>query len=187
MADEQVAARYAKSLLDLAQEQGSLATIKQDMDLLATTMAGSRDLRLLLRNPIVKHDKKLSILTAIFQGKVSEMLMRFFQILTSKNREAALEHIGDEFLAQYNALMGVQVAEVTSATPLTPATRAEIERMVKQQTGLADVSLTEKVDASLIGGFVLRVGDQQIDDSVKGNLRRLRTSLTDTTYQPSLN
>lgn len=187
MADEQVAARYAKSLLDLAQEQGNLATIKQDMDLLANTMAGSRDLRLLLRNPIVKHDKKLSILTAIFQGKVSEMLMRFFQILTSKNREAALEHIGDEFLTQYNALMGVQVAEVTSATPLTPATRAEIERMVKQQTGLADVSLTEKVDASLIGGFVLRVGDQQIDDSVRGNLRRLRTSLTDTTYQPSLN
>ena len=187
MADKLVAARYAKSLLDLAQEQGTLATTKQDMDLLANTMAGSRDLRLLLRNPIVKHDKKLSILTAIFQGKVSEMLMRFFRILTSKNREAALEHIGDEFLAQYNALMGVQVAEVTSATPLTPATRAELEERVKQQSGLADVSLTEKVDASLIGGFVLRVGDQQIDDSVKGSLRRLRTSLTDTTYQPSLN
>jgi len=49
------------------------------------------------------------------------------------------------------------------------------------------VSLTEKVDASLIGGFVLRVGDRQIDDSVKGNLRRLRNSLTDNTYQPSLN
>jgi F-type H+-transporting ATPase subunit delta len=187
MADQRVAARYAKSLLDLAQEQGTLATIKQDMDLLATTMAGSRDLRLLLRNPIVKHDKKLSILTAVFQGKVSEMLMRFFQILTSKNREAALEHIGDEFLAQYNAMMGVQVAEVVSATPLTPATRAEIEKMVTQQTGLQQVSLTEKVDASLIGGFILRVGDQQIDDSVRGGLRRLRTSLTDNTYQPSIN
>jgi len=187
MADQQVAARYAKSLLDLAQEQGNLATIKQDMDLLANTMAGSRDLRLLLRNPIVKHDKKLSILNAVFQGKVSETLTRFFQILTSKNREAALEHIGTEFLAQYNALMGVQVAEVTSAVPLTPATRAEIEQMVKQQTGLKEVSLTEKVDASLIGGFILRVGDQQIDDSVRGGLRRLRTSLTDNSYQPSLN
>ena len=87
MADQQVAARYAKSLLDLAQEQGTLAALKEDMDLLANTMAGSRDLRLLLRNPIVKHDKKLSILTALFQGKVSEMLMRFFQILTSKNRD----------------------------------------------------------------------------------------------------
>ncbi|WP_151086978.1 ATP synthase F1 subunit delta [Hymenobacter baengnokdamensis] len=187
MADQRVAARYAKSLLDLAQEMGTLATMKQDMDLLANTMAGSRDLRLLLRNPIVKHDKKLSILTAIFQGKVSDTLMRFFQILTSKNREAALEHIGTEFRSQYNALLGVQVAEVTSASPLTPATRAEVEKLVKQQTGLPDVSLTEKVDPSLIGGFVLRVGDRQIDDSVKGNLRRLRTSLTDNTYQHSLN
>jgi F-type H+-transporting ATPase subunit delta len=59
--------------------------------------------------------------------------------------------------------------------------------MVKQQTGLKEVSLTEKVDASLIGGFILRVGDQQIDDSVRGGLRRLRTSLTDNSYQPSLN
>ncbi len=187
MADQRVAARYAKSLLDLAQEMGTLATIKQDMDLLANTVAGSRDLRLLLRNPIVKHDKKLSILNAVFQGKVSETMLRFFQILTSKNRESALEHIGTEFLAQYNALMGVQVAEVTSATPLTPATRAEIEQLVKQQTGLKEVSLTEKVDASLIGGFILRVGDQQIDDSVRGGLRRLRSSLTDNSYQPSLN
>ena len=187
MADQQVAARYAKSLLGLAQEQGSLATLKQDMDLLANTMAGSRDLRLLLRNPIVKHDKKLSILTAIFQGKVSDLLLRFFQIVTSKNREATLEHIGAEFLRQYNALMGVQVAEVTSAAPLSPAARAEVEKLVKQQTGLTQISLTEQVDAALIGGFVLRIGDQQIDNSVRGGLRRLRTSLTDTTYIPSLN
>jgi len=187
MADQRVAARYAKSLLDLAQEQGTLATIKQDMDLLANTMAGSRDLRLLLRNPIVKHDKKLSILTAVFKDRMSDTMMRFFQILTSKNRESALEHIGTEFLTQYNAMMGVQVAEVISATPLTPATRAEIEKMVSQQTGLQEISLTEKIDASLIGGFVLRIGDQQIDDSVRGGLRRLRTSLSDNTYQPSIN
>lgn len=73
MADQQVAARYAKSLLDLAQEQGTLATIKQDMDLLAGTVASSRDLRLLLRNPIVKHDKKLSILNALCQSMFGEL------------------------------------------------------------------------------------------------------------------
>jgi len=187
MADQQVAARYAKSLLDLAKEQGTLATVKQDMDLLANTVAGSRDLRLLLRNPVVKHDKKLAILNAIFGGKVSELMMRFFQILTSKNRENTLELVGDEFAKQYNILMGIQVAEVTSATPLTADARAVVEGLVKKQTGLQQVSLTEKVDAALIGGFVLRVGDQQIDESVRGNLRRLRTSLTDHTFIPSMN
>ena len=186
MADQRVAARYAKSLLDLGKELGTLETVKQDMDLLGKTVAESRDLRLLLRNPIVKHDKKLAILTAIFQGKVSDMTMQFFTILTQKNRESALESMGTEFQAQYNVMQGIQTAQVTSATLLTPASRAELEQLVIKQTGLTEVKLTEKVDPSLIGGFVLRVGDQQIDDSVRTSLRKLRTSLQDNSYQQKM-
>ncbi len=186
MADQRVAARYAKSLLDLGQEMGTLDAVKQDMDLLSKTMTESRELRLLLRNPIVKHDKKLAILTAIFQGKVSDVTMRFFSILTQKNRESALESMGTEFQVQYNILRGIQAAEVTSAAPLTAVSRLEIRKLVTQQTGHADVQLTEKVDPELIGGFVLRVGDNQIDDSVRTSLRKLRTSLQENTYQPKL-
>ncbi|GAB3877677.1 ATP synthase F1 subunit delta [Hymenobacter segetis] len=186
MADQRVAARYAKSLLDLGKEMGTLSAVKADMDLLSKTMAESRDLRLLLRNPIVKHDKKLAILNAIFKGKVSDMTLRFFTILTEKNRESAIEGIGPEFLAQYNVMQGVQSAQVTSATPLTPASRAEIQALVTKQTGLTEVQLTEKVDPELIGGFVLRVGDNQIDDSVRTSLRKLRTSLQENSYQQKL-
>ena len=182
MADQRVAARYAKSLLDLGKEMGTLESVKDDMDLLSKTVAESRELRLLLRNPIVKHDKKLAILTAIFQGKVSDVTMQFFTILTQKNRESALESMGTEFQVQYNVMQGIQTAQVTSATPLTPALRDELEQLVIKQTGLTEVKLTEKVDPSLIGGFVLRVGDQQIDDSVRTSLRKLRTSLQENTY-----
>ena len=186
MADQRVAARYAKSLLDLGKEMGTLDAVKTDMDLLSKTMAESRELRLLLRNPIVKHDKKLAILKAIFEGKVSDMTLRFFTILTEKNRESAIEGIGSEFLAQYNALQGIQSAEVTSATPLTAIARLEIRKLVTQQTGLTEVELHEKVDPELIGGFVLRVGDKQIDDSVRTSLRRMRTSLQENSYQSKL-
>jgi F-type H+-transporting ATPase subunit delta len=186
MADQRVAARYAKSLLDLGKEMGTLSAVKDDMDLLSKTMAESRELRLLLRNPIVKHDKKLAILKAIFEGKVSDMTLRFFTILTEKNRESAIEGIGPEFLAQYNVMQGVQSAEVTSATPLTAVARLEIRKLVTQQTGLTDVQLTEKVDPELIGGFILRVGDNQIDDSVRTSLRRMRTSLQENSYQSKL-
>ena len=79
-------------------------------------------------------------------------------------------------------MQGIKTAQVTSATPLTPASRAELEQLVIKQTGLTQVKLTEKVDPSLIGGFVLRVGDQQIDDSVRTSLRKLRTSLQENTY-----
>jgi F-type H+-transporting ATPase subunit delta len=144
----------------------------------------SRDLRLLLRNPIVNHDKKLAILRAVFGGKVSTLTEKFFTIITQKNRESALEFIGSEFLTQYNLLRGVQKAEVTTATPLSPELRAEVEKLVRQQTGLQQVTLTEKVDESLIGGFVLRVGDRQIDDSVSFRLRKLRNEFSKNPYQP---
>ncbi len=186
MADQRVAARYAKSLLDLGQEQGTLEKVKQDMDLLGQVVGDSRELRLLLRNPIVKHDKKLAILTAIFGGKVSDLTMRFFTLLTQKNRESALEGVATEFHVQYNALRGIQTAEVTSAVPLTPALRAQMRQEVMRQTGRPEVELAEKVDPDLIGGFVLRVGDVQLDDSVRSSLRKMRTALQENSYQNKL-
>jgi F-type H+-transporting ATPase subunit delta len=87
---------------------------------------------------------------------------------------------------QYNLMQGIQSAEVTSAAPLTAASRAEMERLVTQQTGLTEVKLTEKVDPALIGGFVLRVGDNQIDDSVRTSLRKMRISLQENSYQNKL-
>ena len=183
MSQQRAASRYAKSLLDLAKERGTLTEVKADMDLFAKTLEGSREFRLLLRNPIVKHDKKLAILKAIFGGKVSDVTMRLLTIVTEHNRESALEWIATEFRMQYNIMQGRQEATVTSAAPLTAISRHEMMQLVRRQTGLQDVELTEKVDAELIGGFVLRVGDRQIDDSVRTNLRKLRTSLTETAFE----
>ncbi|QIL76764.1 MULTISPECIES: ATP synthase F1 subunit delta [Hymenobacter] len=186
MSEQRAASRYAKSMLDLAQERGNLPQVKEDMDLFAKTLEQNRDLRLLLRNPIVKHDKKLAILRAIFGGKVSEVTEKFFTIITQHNRESALEWVATEFQSQYETLRGIQVAQVTTAQPLTPALREEVTQLVRRQTGLQSITLTEKVDESLIGGFVLRVGDQQIDDSVRNRLRKLRGEFSQNPYQPQL-
>lgn len=186
MSEQRAASRYAKSILDLAQERGNLPQVKEDMDLFAKTLEQNRDLRLLLRNPIVKHDKKLAILRAIFGGKVSEVTEKFFTIITQHNRESALEWVATEFQSQYERLRGIQVAQVTTAQPLTPALREEVTELVRRQTGLQSITLTEKVDESLIGGFVLRIGDQQIDDSVRNRLRKLRSEFTNNPYQPQL-
>ncbi|WP_139924795.1 ATP synthase F1 subunit delta [Hymenobacter sp. DG01] len=186
MSELRVASRYAKSLLDLAEERGTLEQVKQDMDLFTKVLDENRDLRLLLRNPIVKHDKKLAILNAVFTGKVSELTSKFFTIITQKNRESALEFIGSEFQRQYNQLRGVQLAEVTTATPLDAPTRLQVVQLVRQQTGQQQVTLTEKIDPSLIGGFVLRIGDRLIDDSVSYRLRKLRTEFSKNPYQSQL-
>lgn len=186
MSDVRVASRYAKSLIELAQERGILENVYQDMLLFSKTVTASRDLGLMLRNPIVKHDKKLAVLKAIFTGKVNDLTLSFFTIITEKNREAVLNSVATEFLTQYNLLKKVQKAQVTTATPLTPVLRAEFNRMVLDRTGMETVVLEEVVDPAIIGGFVLRIGDVQIDDSISASLLRLKNKLKDNSYTSKL-
>ena len=181
MSDIRVASRYAKSLLDLAIEKGTLEQVRQDMLLLDKTVQQNRDYQLMLKNPIIKHDKKLAILKAIFDGKVSPMTSLFLEIVTKKNREAVLESVPKEFENQYNLKMNIQRATITTAVPLDAAQREEFNRMVAARTGKT-IQLEEKIDPSLIGGFVLTIGDKQVDDSIKSSLQRLRNKFNDNSY-----
>lgn len=181
MSDIRVASRYAKSLLDLAIEKGTLEQVRQDMLLLDKTVQENRDYRLMLKNPIIKHDKKLAILKAIFGGKISDMTSLFLEIITRKNREAVLESVPQEFENQYNLKNNIQTATITTAVPLDANLRDEFSQIVARKTGKT-VQLEEKVDPALIGGYVLTIGDTQIDDSIKSSLQRLRNKFNDQTF-----
>ena len=181
MTESRVAGRYAKSLLDLAREKGTLAAVADDMRLVANVLAENRELRVMLTSPVLKSDKKLAIITALFTGKMSEMSLKFFILLARKGRDKELAGVADAFLAQYRVVQGVQQAHLTTATTLTEAQRAEFKRIATEQTG-KQIELIERIDPKLIGGFVLRLGDRQIDDSVASRLQRLRTSFADQTY-----
>ena len=177
MSDYRVAYRYAKSLIELAHEKGILEQVKDDMALFQETVAESRDFAMMLKSPIINHYKKGKIIEKLFTGKVQEMTSMFFVLICHKSREAILEAVAAAFMEQYNTIKGIQRAHVVSATELTGDLRSKIENVVKGIAGMSDVTLTESIDETLIGGYVLTVGDRQIDDSVKGRLENLRTEL----------
>lgn len=177
MSEYRVSSRYAKSLIELAQEKGILEQIKDDMVLFRDTCDESRDLSLMLKSPLISHLKKAEILKNIFGGKVNEMTISFIDLLCKKTREFLLHPVSKEFVDQYNIVKGIQHATIVSATPLTAASKAGINEVIIKMTGKT-VELVEDIDESLIGGYILRVGDQQIDDSVKNRLENLRTELS---------
>jgi F-type H+-transporting ATPase subunit delta len=181
MSDIRVASRYAKSLLGLAEEKGLLEQIYADMLLFTKTVEENRDLQLALCNPIVKHDKKLAILTAIFGNKVNAMTMAFFRIITQKNRENVLDAVAREFVTQYNLLKGIQKATVTTAVPLTADLRATFQKMVEDRTGMK-VELQETVDPEVIGGYMLRIGDDQLDSTVRSRVQKLKNKFKENPY-----
>ncbi|AMM50639.1 ATP synthase F1 subunit delta [Rufibacter sp. DG15C] len=181
MSDVRVASRYAKSLLELANERGQLEQVYADMLLFTKAVAETRDLHLVLQNPIVKHDKKLAILTSIFSGKVTELTLAFFKILTQKNREKILETVATEFVTQYNEVKGIQIATVTTAVPLTDELRATFQNMVRERSGKT-VDLKEVVNPAVVGGYVLRVGDEQIDNTVRAKVQKLKNKFKENPY-----
>lgn len=118
-----VAYRYARSLMDLATEQGQADAVYADMELVAGTTAASRDLRVLLNSPVVKADKKSAVLGKLFAGQVGEVTQRFMDILVRKGREAMLPQVAAAVQQLYKQQKGIITAEVTSARP-SPSTRA---------------------------------------------------------------
>lgn len=186
MAESRAASRYVKSLLDLAVEKNALEEVHRDMRLLSQTASESRDFQLLLQSPVIKHDKKLAILRAIFKGKVHSLTAAFFEIITRKNREPILLDVAREFHDAYNAFKGIGTATVTTAVPLDPQLRAQFDKLVRAYSDKKQIELIEKVAPELIGGFVLNVGDRQVDASIRSKIKTLQVKFSQNPFTKEL-
>jgi len=173
MSEITVATRYAKSLIDLAVENKSLEETRKDMELFSQTLRANHELQAVLSNPIIGHNKKIKILEAIFGGKVSKVTDAFFRIMVNKSRSEILYPASKEFINQYNIIKHIIRAYVTSATPLSAENKKSIVAELEAATK-GTIELHAKIDPKLIGGFVLMIGDLQVDTSISTSLNRLK-------------
>ncbi len=174
MSNQRIAHRYAKPFLELAEERKSLEKVKDDMLYLAELCQENREFMLMLKSPIIPHLKKASILKAIFGKRATPLTLQFLELVSRKNREMVLPDVAKEFLSLYDLKMGLQAATVTTTIPLSSSEKKLVEKLVGEISG-KKVHLKEKINPELIGGYVLKLGDdQQIDDSVAGKLRELK-------------
>ncbi|MBK5277503.1 MAG: ATP synthase F1 subunit delta [Bacteroidia bacterium] len=182
MAESRVASRYVKSLLGLAVEQGALEQVHQDMQLFDQVCGANMDFVLMLNSPIIKHNKKKTILEKIFKGKVHNLSIAIIDLLTAKNREPLLPAIAKEFHVAYNEFKGIGKASVITTIPVDGQLRSELEKIVKKLSNKENIEMDEKVDPDLIGGFILNVGDKQIDASIKSKLSILKVKFGENPY-----
>ena len=147
--------RYAKALLEYALQQNALEAVYQDMLLIDKTVKGSKDLERMLISPINK----------VFTSITPEV-HRLFDLLIANRRLPMLGAIAEKFIWQYNEYKHHKIAVVTTAIPLDERTQREVLQKVISLTNNSNITLENKVDANIIGGFILRVGDIQYNDSV---------------------
>jgi F-type H+-transporting ATPase subunit delta len=171
-----VASRYAKSLMELAMEHKKLDAVRDDMRLIHKTCEENREFLLFLESPVIKTDKKLEVLSALFKGKISDLTLSFLTLVTKKHRESYVSEVASAFEEQYRKNQNIFSAVVTSAKGLDDTTRKKVLDLVKSQMK-GEVELVEKVDPATVGGFILRIGDKQIDKSVARQLSNLKKEL----------
>ncbi|MBL7863318.1 MAG: ATP synthase F1 subunit delta [Cyclobacteriaceae bacterium] len=173
MSDLRVASRYVKSLLGLAVEQGVVEEVHKDMLLFTKTCRENRNFTMMLRSPVIRHENKQAILQKLFKGKVNKLTLAIIDIITKKNREPILPAIALEFHNAYNVYKGIGKAYLKTTIPADKELIKVMETISKKLSGKSNVELETSVDDSLIGGFILNVGDRQIDASIKSKLKAL--------------
>ena len=178
MNESKISVRYAKALFKVSQEKDILEEAKDNMEQVAAICKQS-EFRLLLESPVIKTKTKISTLADVFNGKVHETVLRFLVLVTENKREVYIPGICRNFMDQYLAFKGIKAAKVVTAAAISDDTKAKISKVVSDLFK-TDLELTTEENAELMGGFVLRVGDEQIDASVATKLNKIKREFLDT-------
>lgn len=186
MRQPKVAQRYAKALFDLAVERGELEKVKGDLD--GIKGVDSDQLRAVWMSPVIQGEKKQKIFAALFAGKVSETTTAFFNLLFKKGREIAVNEIYVAFDNMYRQHHKIMIVEITTASPVTGEVNTYILDKMHNRDRFANVTLqvNNKVDSSIIGGFILQVDDMLYDASIRHDLQVIKKQFIENMYVQKL-
>jgi F-type H+-transporting ATPase subunit delta len=177
MKGSRAAVRYAKAFKQLSVENNLLDTVIEDIRFIHLTIESSRDLELMLRSPLIKMGKKRAVVKAVFEGKIHASTLNFLDHIVQNARENILSGIAESFIKQYNEIKNIASVSVTTSQAMKSDLKESLLASLKTKYSFSQIELEEKVDADLIGGMVLRIGDKQLDASIRRQLNDIKQEL----------
>ena len=173
MSYTKITLRYAAAFFDLASDKGIVKNANEDMALLGNVCASNREFVQMLQNPVIHADKKNKVINAVFGNAVNKASLNFMNLMVRKRRERYLPSIAEAFSDLYQASLGIKTAYVTSAVELVDKEKVGIMEIIAK---LSDkkIDLVEKINKSLIGGFVINLDNFQVDQSVSTKIKELK-------------
>ena len=172
MAGTRAAIRYAKAVLSLATDQNAAEAVNNDMVAIASTISENVELDQVLKSSVIKTEDKKAALNKIFSG-LNSISSGLFNVLIANKRIDILGDVAAKYTVLFDELSGKEIAQVTTAIPMTEDLEIKVLAKIKELTNKA-VELENIVDESILGGFILRIGDKQYNASVANKLNKLR-------------
>ena len=173
MSSNRIARRYAQALFDLCRQTGTQEQVREGVEYLREACGSTRELTLMLRSPVVPPLRKGQILEKLLAPRVHRQVVGFCTLVCRKGRAWILPHLGYEFMSIYHRHMNLQPTTLTLAVPMEEEQSRPFHRIVERISGRRAL-LSVEVDAGIIGGFILRMGDWLVDASLRGRLGSIR-------------
>lgn len=175
--------RYAKAFLDLAIQKDLVDKSLDDLYLVKTTIEGNKELCTLIHQPFVSEDRKINILTKIFENKVEPITIDLIRLIIKKNRDAIITEVYDGYYELYHDYKKIALVNVVSAVDLDATTTDRIVNILKHKIVKMDsIKVTNVIDKSIIGGFIVRYKDYVYDASVVSTMKRLHSIFEENLY-----
>lgn len=176
MNESKISVRYAKAFFAAALERNLLEAVRKEVDLLLQLLQTETGLKEFLTSPVVKTKEKSLFFDKIFKGRFNDLTVDFLQLTLQNNREGYLLEMCLNFRALYSRHTGIKSAELITAVTLDEGQLQRFNDLIQVQFG-GKAEVQAKVDEKLLGGFVLRIDDRQLDASVVSQLKKLRREL----------
>jgi len=173
MLTSKVAKRYAQGLLEFTQEAGTTSSVLNEMQDLVKTIEGSKDLKNFFSSPIIDVKKKVSVAGEIFKS-FSPVVKNLIQLVIKHGRESQLQNIAQQYINKVEDLKGVQRITLTTAQPLSQSNIDNILKSTNLVNHNNQFDVKTIINPEILGGYILRVGDQQVDTSVRSKLNNLK-------------
>ncbi len=168
---------YGDALFELAVEENKVDSLLEEIGQLQKVLKENEEFGKLMTHPKVNKEEKLHVVEEVFKGRVSDELLGFLTIIISKDRYQEIDEILAYFLAEVKKYKGIGVATVTTAVPLRDEQCKKIEQKLLDTTDYKSMEMNYELDATLIGGMVIRIGDRVVDSSISTKLNELQKDL----------
>lgn len=173
---EKLGKTYARALLAATQAEGSTDAVINDLNAICDeALLSNPSLLMAFHSPQIDTDEKCRVIDRLFGGNSHASLVKFMKVMAGRGRLGHLVAVRDAAVGMHDEAAGRLVAEVKTAVPMTDQLRGEVIQQLSNQFGKT-VRLRESVDADLIGGMVIRVGDTVFDSSVSSRLDKIGKS-----------
>lgn len=175
MNDSKIPVRYSKALFELSIVKNNLDNVYNDMKVVRELCA-MKEVRDIIDNPVISSSKRREIFGAVINTKFDPLTIKFLDLVFIKGREKYLGSMALDFIDSTRAHRGIREVTITTCVPASDEMRKNVATVVENKMK-SKVELIEKIDAGIVGGFILQVDDMYVDASVRSRINRFKKEL----------